>query len=461
MKRSILAAAAVLSLACGCSSELCDAGELASALAAAHPGDTVTVGACRVTGSFTVPAGVSVVGQGPSTVLVASADHTALLLTGGTPATRVASLAVESAGGRLAIYGRGPGDITLQDVSVTVTRGVGVGIEETANVTLTRTTLRGPVTPENVAGVPRPPTPATTGTHGLVLVRAGTATITDTSVRGFAIMGAELVSTTTTWTRGDADANLSTGIFVVGGSATFESASLSSTLAGVVLTPPYGGVGADGARIVTRSTSISGNNGVGFLHAADVMAEHHDVTASDNTQGGLWVQNVAGFALDGATSTLRGNGFAAIMLVRSPGVTISDASIESTRSVTRMIGALGSVSVGDGVQMLGSHAGTLISGVRLVGNQRVGVLLDLEGGMLDSMPCSDVTVDGMGTSLGAVMQNGTSLPGWDTGITRAGATLANDPAFSGMLGVAGVVTPTDLPRADASGGIAGVVTPTD
>ena len=52
-------------------------------------------------------------------------------------------------------------------------------------------------------------------------------------------------------------------------------------------------------------------------------------------------------------------------------------------------------------------------------------------------------------ALGAVAQGSTVVPGWDAAVTREGATVTNDPAFAGVLDPVGVVSPTDLPAADA------------
>ena len=59
-------------LACfitACSSGLCSATELERALAAAHDGDSVSVGACEIAGAFVVPNGVTLHGSGAATVL--------------------------------------------------------------------------------------------------------------------------------------------------------------------------------------------------------------------------------------------------------------------------------------------------------------------------------------------------------------------------------------------------------
>lgn len=67
---------------------------------------------------------------------------------------------------------------------------------------------------------------------------------------------------------------------------------------------------------------------------------------------------------------------------------------------------------------------------------------------------SNVVARGTGAELGAVAGTREGSPprlrgigpgGWDTGITREGAPVENDPAFSGALGIAGIVTPSMIP----------------
>ena len=67
--RWVPAALALGLFAVGCQGEqddgpFCSAAALAEALAAASAGETVRVGACRLAGSFTVPAGVTLAGEG-------------------------------------------------------------------------------------------------------------------------------------------------------------------------------------------------------------------------------------------------------------------------------------------------------------------------------------------------------------------------------------------------------------
>lgn len=193
----------VVMAACGSSSStsdgspLCDAGQLSSALSAAGAGDTVRVGACRVTGSFHVPAGVHLVGAGATSVIVASGGAGVAIAASQAEAS-VSDLAIESEG-IAGILGTGNGAIAIERVDVRATGGIGIGIEGASALRLTDVKLIG----------------QKTATHGLV-VRAGTdATLTNVSVSGFAQIGALFHETPAVkWTGGSASDNPGSGIWV-------------------------------------------------------------------------------------------------------------------------------------------------------------------------------------------------------------------------------------------------------
>lgn len=63
----------VILAATGCADDgYCDALELRGALSRAYTGDQIRVGVCRVSGSFTVPAGVTLRGAGTDQSILAS-----------------------------------------------------------------------------------------------------------------------------------------------------------------------------------------------------------------------------------------------------------------------------------------------------------------------------------------------------------------------------------------------------
>src|SRR5687767_8145336 len=98
IRSSVIAAtfALLASAACG-TEELCDAGDLAAALAAAGSGDTVSIGACAIEGTFTVPAGVTLEGRGAAFSALSFSDpQGAVLVVYGGANTHVRALRVET-----------------------------------------------------------------------------------------------------------------------------------------------------------------------------------------------------------------------------------------------------------------------------------------------------------------------------------------------------------------------------
>ena len=92
----------------------CDGADLAEALSGASSGDTVEVGSCRVTASLSVPAGVTLVGQGQDvSFIVAPAGQTAITLAPGTTATQLRQLSVES--DTTGVVARGAGSVNVSN----------------------------------------------------------------------------------------------------------------------------------------------------------------------------------------------------------------------------------------------------------------------------------------------------------------------------------------------------------
>src|SRR6185295_4624876 len=95
---------------CGGGGPICDGAALTSALASAAPGSTVNVGACRVMGRFSIPAGVTLHGQGTMLSTIASSG-TALVVEG--DGVTIEGLSIEN--------GTGHGIVAVSHDHVTVT----------------------------------------------------------------------------------------------------------------------------------------------------------------------------------------------------------------------------------------------------------------------------------------------------------------------------------------------------
>ncbi len=435
-----------------CSSEdadvvaACDPGAVQEALSAAAPGDTVRIGACRLTAAITVPAGVALEGAGTTeSILVGPDGEVPLTVVPGDAGTFVRNFGIESSG-PAAVLLEGGGSATIEHVEIVATRGIGLGAEGLDELTLTNAILRGPVAAANAGTYLPPISPDAVATHGVVLVGIGAATLNDVESSGFAQFGALIVDSAITWSGGGTPANLGTGLMTWGGVATLTALDLSGTFEGLQLIPAYGGIFAGGADVDTTSLRVSDGEGYGLLHS-EAIARHIDLTARNNDLAAVWLQNCTGFELSGAGTGIVGNGLAGVVAVDSSDVTIRHAHLDATVARTTIVAETRSVEVGDGIQLVGTTENVILEDLTLSGNARVGVLVDLDGGSLDSFSMAQVSVDGSDDALGVIGQGGVMPAGWDDGVTRQGATAANDAAFGDMLDIVGIVDPSDLPPA--------------
>lgn len=435
-----------LSLACSFSAA-CSGGDdacadLPGALAAASAGETVNLGACTVTGDIVVPEGVVVAGVGERTVLAGS-----VTLDGG---AGLRALSVEATGPvGVAINGNGD-PATLTEVRVTSATGVAIRADS-RGAALTDVTLRGPVTPDNAPSVAPMPSAEDTATHGLLLTNAGTVeapvTIRGLVISGFARFGALFIDSHVVWEGGSSAENLGVGLMAEGGSVDISAVALDDNLQGIQPFPAFGAVFTAGCDVQTVDLAIGGNEGYGALHD-DATVSHENLVAADNADAALWAQATRDFALTGASTALTGNRLAGLVLVDTSTAMVRDASIDMSRNATRIEGETGSIEVGDGVHaVVPSVSGLVFEGVTLTGNERAGMLLDI-GDDDPTGAVMDVTVDGSGASLGVIAQGPgglVELGGWDSDVTRLGATAANDAALEAALDVVGIVAPMFLP----------------
>jgi hypothetical protein len=466
-----------------CSTEpACSADELTAQLADAEEGDVVEVGACSVTGSFTVPAGVTLRGQGrTASTLVAPPDGFAVALTPGTEPSRLEQLAVESAAAA-AVVAHGAGSVRVEAVDVRASRGIGIGADGVTTVEIVDVTVAGPV-----SSAAQALTPGDAAREGIVLENVPTASLAGVTVSGFALRGVLARDSGIAWSLGGAVDNAGVGLFVSSSSpvsATLTGIELSRTLPGSetdqngVLLPPYGGVFV-GAKVASNALVVTDNAGTGLLHVG-ADASHTGLTASGNgtddtvTGGaGVWVQEgAASVDLEGAT--LENNAFAGLVALDVSGtVSISTSTVAATRRVTRTLGETGGpVELGDGIALVRSTE-VALTDVEIDDNERIGLLLDL--GPTD---VSDALLDFANVNIaagsgdhGAVCQGqppaepakevwGPDLPladeGWDDGILRDPATLTKDKTLNAdamgnsamPVDVVGVVGPCGMPVAE-------------
>lgn len=436
---------ALLAVGCG-NGAVCDADALRAALAAARPGDTVLVGACTVAGSFTVPSGVTLAGQGGS-VLASVEGALPVVRVEGEATVRSLGLRVEHGGVGLRVSGT---RVTATDLDVGVVRGLGIGLDG-AGVHATHVRVHGPVDATNVLGASLDP--AETGTFGIVGRALGSheVVLDDVYVTGFSIAAVSLTEGVLRWTGrasgADVEATRGVGIALFGTDATFSSVEVAGMLGG----PGMPGVGVSAA----PSSTAAGRFALGDLAVRDgegygLFSDGADVALAGASFAHM---GLAGIRLQGGTlmaSALRcdGNGGAGLLAVDAESVSVLGGDLGAT--ITRgFVTPTGTVPSGDGVQVVrtASTAPMLDLGlddVRLVDNERAGLVLDAAGEAVTALMLTRVSVTATGTGLGAVTQNAVVAAGWDADVMRAGAAIANDPAFHGALPIQGIMMPPGL-----------------
>ncbi len=474
----IVGVALCISLA-ACSTPLCDHDAAEAALAAASAGETVELGACEVQGPLHVPPGVTLAGTG-GTVVVAPAGSGAIVLLGGEPASTVRGLAVRVEG-RIGILARGGGRAAIEDVDVDASRGVAIGATELSELSIARTTLRGPIDETTaldpiylrvvagppVAGACTDPscecTPGDvrgdeacdasgrwatmTATHGVYASGVGSVVLTDVEVIGFAEHGVVLSESDAVWNGGRIDATLGTGLRQVGGTLSASDVTVEHTYAGLRGEAPYAIAVTDEARFDGARLTVSDNDRYGLVLVGSAGTSA-SMIAERNGDAAVWLGGTDEFALtDGSFAD---NRFATLVITESSNVAIERTRVDRTRAM-ELAGLRpgGVVRLGDGVHVHASTAGIRLADMTLGDNERAGIVLDLGASGTPDVAFSTVVVDGTGSQLGAIAGRlsgdwtlATETPaGWDTGITRGGVVGTNDAAFTGTLDAIDLLAP--------------------
>ncbi len=446
---------------CGNDGTIGSSDDLQAALASAQAGDRVCLGEGVFNGSFDVPAGVVLCGAGRElTRIVGPSDSPTLRVTPGVEnPTRIEGVTIESDAdfGILAI---GAGDVAIEQVDVRVPQqGAGIGAERLSTLMINQVQVLGPVDLSNADDIAGEMDVTLAPAYGLVCVSVMSVEATEMTVGGFSHFGVLAVSSNLTMDNSAIEANLGTGLLVHGGTADLSAVAIDSALQGTRLIPPYNAVFAGNADVSSTGLEVTGSEGYGILQS-EATATHADLLAESNDQAAIWVQSSGGVSI--TNSMIRDNALAGVVALESSNINLSSVDIEATRTRTRIVSTM-PVEVGDGVQFLGSTTNVTLESLGLTNNSRVGVLIDLDGGVFDGIDLRSVNVDGSGEQLGAIAQGGVIPPGWDTNVTRSSVIEMNDTAFSGTLDTVGIVGPSDLPAVDAvlAMGIAGIVGPSD
>src|SRR5690606_3463722 len=117
----------VAALVVGCSSErpIEDVAELKQRLAEAASGDSFLVGSLTLDEPLTIPAGVTLRGEGAESVIELGQAGQLILATAPALSTRVASLSIESRSHEAALAASGGGIAKIDGVNLRAERGIG------------------------------------------------------------------------------------------------------------------------------------------------------------------------------------------------------------------------------------------------------------------------------------------------------------------------------------------------
>lgn len=460
----------VVALSAGCaeSDEICNEVALRRALVEAASGETVHVGACAILLSDTivVPAGVSLNGVSAraSRFEVSPYVRGVELSTG----SSLGSLAIHSRG-QVAVLARDASDITLRDLRLEALYGIGVYARDVEGLAVTDVVVTGPVTASNASTAAyievaaNPYTPGTcvepscecspgdadldasrvcdqegnwqtwTATHGVVL-ESVSATVNDLSVNGFALVGLSVGSSNLVARDLRVEGNLGVGVYVSGGTHDVSEAVIRSTFRGLRGDPSYGLVVTEAESLVAGNLQVSENEQFGLLNFRSSV-DYENAVIESNADVGLWIGESDSVRVHGPGTRISANRFAGVVVSDSSRITVEDAQVAETAVATRFSGLFGELEVGDGLHVSHSYDSIVLRSLRLDGNARTGLSLDL-GAALDRLPTLEgIVVSAEGESFGAVagalddatsqLQPTTSVV-WDLGVTRSGAAIVND-----------------------------------
>lgn len=450
---------ACFALGCG---DPCALGDVQARLDAAGEGGVVDVGSCTLTGPLRVPAGVTLRGVGAR--LVGSSDASAVVLeTSAGLTTRLEDLTIEAH--HVGVEARGEGEALVSSVTVELETGVGV-LTTAAASTLRDVVVRGTVEETNRDdGRWLSITSATAPTHGIVIA-AGTAMLERVTAEGTAWATLSIGETLAAEGRAPIDVtlvgssvrrSLGVGISSSAQQLSLVDSRIDQIWSGVRGWPSYAVLLVDG-EATTMNSIISNADGYGLVEIAG-RSSHADLVVEHTGDVGVWLGTGVECAMMGSATRIADTGFAGVLAIDSTSLTLAGARIDGVRALRRTVGVSGSIEVGDGIDAFGTSL--TLTDVAVTGAARAGLLLD--GAMLAPSDLTRVTVTSEGAGLGAVLgdvdrtgetfaHDPTPPAGWDVGITRVGAAITNDAAFTGSLSIA--VAPSPPSATDALGVVA-------
>ena len=451
LTRLVLLAWGLTALGCA---DPCDSDAVRSRLATSAAGDTIDVAGCMdLTGDFTVPAGRTL--SGPAHI-----DGSVALVTEADALTALSDVSFTS--NHIAVTTTGEGTARITGGAIEVVTGVGLSLGA-AGAEITGVTLRG-----NVTEVNRDEsrwlsvTSSTEATHG-VLVGAGTVRITGATITGFAWVavsaGADLVTGSSAPIElriidSVIGRGLGVGISSSAPNLTLMNVQVEDVWTGVRGWPSYGVLLIDG-EATTANLSITAADGFGLVEIAG-NSMHGDLSIEHTGDVGAWFGTGVEVGMLGSGTRIADTGFAGILAVDGAALAMIGGTISGVRAERRTVGVSGAISVGDGIDAIGTPLN--LQGVSIEGAERIGLLVDAS--MTNNF--NGVRVTSAGDAFGAAQGTidraaedflSTPVAGWDSGLTRSGSAAVNDAALSERLSVAIASAPP------STGSALGVIAP--
>jgi hypothetical protein len=429
--------AVLLVLLAGCSdAAICASEEFQSALSSGE----VVVGACRVDGDFAIDRPVSITGEGAASLLAGNLT----IETEGR--VEIRGLVIESPS-RAAILARG-GRLVVSDVTIRTELGAGIALEN-VQAEISNVTIEGSVDVSSPPALPIDFDVGDAATHGVVAA-GGTVALSNVQISGTAAAAALFAGNTVTWNGGRLFDALGIGILGDGATVAIDGLEIEDIVQGFELAPAYGAVFVGSGSSSSTDLRVTGTQGIGLAQIG-TSGVHTDLEADANSVAGVWVER-GDIELTGA---IHDNLFAGFVAVETGSIDVHDATIDRTAKRIRQVELLGSIEVGDGIQVVRPSIETTIRGVTMEGNERTGLLLDLpmQHGTID---LTDLEITVTSSSGAAAVAQGSAPADWDQGVTRNGTDALADQAKAGTLDILGVIAPCDHPRGAGLSGLADI-----
>lgn len=390
----------------------------AERLATAVAGEVIRVTPGTLQGSFVVPAGVVLLGDGVDIVAVGGAG---LRLTGGsaTQPTVIRGFGLRTLAGAApvsAITAVGGDALVLSDLTLALSSGAGIISEGVQNLQICGTEISGGLDDESFAALSDLPTVAATDAAilGLVVTAGEQLTkaridIRDLVIRNIAGFGAAFIDTEAAWAQGRVEGCAGTGIFLSrsthGWTDVVVTGGRASSTGSATFQTGWGVVNTEASRLDTDGLQIAGIPGFGLFQSGS-RSQHLGARVVANTMRGVLVQESLSRSTDDPEllfdqAVIAGNGGAGIQVLDGGGVVFQNGIIAESKSLPTLNGGFGDAvgAISDGIQLNSDSAtsiGTQLRADRAViyGNGKAGIHAQGAGTQLLSEGSAGLSVCG-------------------------------------------------------------------